>query len=403
MTDSTSSSSSFELVLGEPERAGGGARGRRAAALRTEVFLDGRLTVRSRDGLHPSERAILPLLPREKSGRALVVGSRFGVLGHALRLLNPELEVHLHYDDCWPADQARELARRHPDSRLALDVAPDPPAGPWQFVVLPLERQGVADLVRERVRRAAAEWLAPNGLFFSSSDSRDDRFVRDEIKKAFGALHMAPEEKRRGGGMGYVARRPAKVLAGPPRSETAFEVQEGGETLLFRSRLGVFCCDRLDPGTRALLALADVSGAERILDLGCGSGVVGVIAARRAPQARVVFIDSHARGIESARHNAEAHGVAGRSEFVLSADPPSALAGLAPFDCVLTNPPYYGNWRIAELFLETAARVLAPGGRLQLVTKGEEWFRPRLSEGWREVREEKRGGYTVFTAVKGGR
>ena len=41
----------------------------------------------------------------------------------------------------------------------------------------------------------------------------------------------------------------------------------------------------------------------------------------------------------------------------------------ASFDCVLGNPPYYAQRRIAEYFIEVAARALRPSGVLWLVTK----------------------------------
>ncbi len=365
-----------------------------------ETFLDGRLVVRSRYGLRPSERALLPALPQGKTGKVLVINSTYGFLGQALSLLNPEMEVHYHYDDAYDYEKTVEALHAIPGGDVNIHIGPDPLPGPWPTIVMPLERQGIVDLVRERIRMVASEWLAPSGLLYTSSDNKEERFIHDEVKKAFGALARHPEDKRQGG-IAYVARRPAKGLVGPPRSWTSFQVQEEGKTLEFQSRLGVFCSDRLDPGTRALLAIADVKGARRILDLGCGSGEVGIIAALREPDARVTFLDSHSRAVEATRKNLEAHEIDHRADAVLlSANPPKALDTYEKFDCVLTNPPYYGNWRIAELFLETAGNVLKPGGKLILVTKAPEYYRPRLAEDYDDPQEEKRGGYTVLTVTR---
>lgn len=365
-----------------------------------EEFLGGRLRVVSHNGLRASERAILPLLPQGRSGRALVFDSVGAVLGYALRALNPEMQVCCYYEDAWHAERATEMLAVVPEPGIEVSLAPDPPEGPFDIVVLPLERYGLADQVRERVRLAVSHWLRPGGLLYSSSDWAGEHFVREEIRKAFGALHIAVETgaSRHGAGVGYVARRPAQPRIAPPRTTERFEVQEEGQTLSFTSRLGVFCSGRLDPGSRALLALADLEGARRILDLGCGCGVVGIIAALRAPQAQVGFLDSNARAVEAARLNIETHGLGSRCKVWLSADPLKTLSEEPPFDCVLTNPPYYGNWRIAELFLETSKRVLRRGGRLILVTKGPEWYRSKLPEAFSSISEQKRGGYTVFNA-----
>ncbi|MGI8905771.1 MAG: methyltransferase [Candidatus Sumerlaeaceae bacterium] len=369
---------------------------------REEEFLDGQLTIVSRDGLHPKQRAILPLLPKNKTGRALVINSDYAVLGLALRAGNPELEIVCHYDDAWPAELAQSMIARNSAVNIEFSLAPDPPAGPWQYVVLPLERRGIADLVRERLRLAAGEQLGPQGLLITSSDTKDDRFIRDEVKKAFGALHTAPEDRRRGG-VAYVARKPAKLLVAPPRSWSEYTIREGGETLKFESRLGVFCHDRLDPGSHALMSLMDVSCARRILDLGCGNGVVGIVAALRNSDARVTFIDANARAIESTQRNLASYNLAGRADAVLlSANPVEALSTLPRFDLVITNPPYYGNWRIAELFLKTAEAVLAPGGVLQLVTKAPHWYREQMEDTFSDLHEGCKGGYTVITATRVG-
>jgi 16S rRNA (guanine1207-N2)-methyltransferase len=342
-------------------------------------------------------------LPHGKKGRALVIDSAYGVLGYALRLLNPELAVHCHYDDAWHAERAKQTLAAHPDPLLSVSLEAEPPEGPYELLVLPLERQGVTELVRERLRLAASKWLAKGGLLYSSSDWAGESFVREEIRRAFGALTIKVEpaaHHHAQPAVGYVARRPVKVRVQAPRTETRFYIQERRSPLGFDSRAGVFCSDRLDAGSRALLALADTTGAARILDLGCGCGVVGIVAALREPDAQVVLVDSNARAIEAARQNIEAHGVAERAKLLLSADPVAALAQERRFDLVLTNPPYYGNWRIAELFLETAQRVLRPSGLLQLVTKSPQWYLPRLETHFRSVREEKRGGYTVISAKR---
>jgi 16S rRNA (guanine1207-N2)-methyltransferase len=366
---------------------------------RREEFLDGELAITSRHGLNPSQRAIVQQLPTGKSGRALVINSDYAVLGLAMKAANPEMQITCYYMDEWDADLARKTVGQQQIDPFEIVVSPDPPDGRWDYILLPLERRGIADLVREQIRLAASQWLAPKGLLLTSSDTKDDRFIREEVKKAFGAMHIAPEDRRHGG-VAYVARRPAKPLAAPPRSWTSFTVRERDETLTFHSRIGIFCHDRLDGGTRALLAQMKVEGAKRILDLGCGSGVVGIVAGRREPAAALTFADSNARAIESTRRNLEEQRLTDRAaEVLLTSDAAQTLIG-QQFDLVLTNPPYYGNWRIAELFLKTARQVLTKGGELQLVTKAPEWYRENVGSEFRNVRVESRGGYSIVFATR---
>ncbi|GAT69977.1 50S rRNA methyltransferase [Planomonospora sphaerica] len=64
---------------------------------------------------------------------------------------------------------------------------------------------------------------------------------------------------------------------------------------------GVFCADRLDIGTRFLLRhLPRRRGPERVVDLGCGNGVVGTAAALDNPEAEVLFVDESYQAVASA-------------------------------------------------------------------------------------------------------
>jgi release factor glutamine methyltransferase len=93
----------------------------------------------------------------------------------------------------------------------------------------------------------------------------------------------------------------------------------------------------LDP--RASLAIADV---------GTGSGVLAVCAAKYLPGARVTAIDASPAALEIAAANAAAHGVAERIEFVNS-DLFAALPAQRRFDHILSNPPYVSAAEAATL------------------------------------------------------
>lgn len=368
-----------------------------------QAFHEGVLMVHSPRGIRPNERAIVPLLPRNSSGTALVMNSFSGFLGFALKALNPAMRVVCWFDDAWEFDYALAARARNAGLEPPKTVLQtDPPEGPYDLILLPTEYQGIADVVRERVRRAAASLLAPKGKLIVSSDNDRDTFVRDELKRTYGAAHGILEQVKNGG-ITYTVRKPEKVKVNPPASEAEFTVREGEQTLSFTTRLGMFCHGRLDLGTNALLKSMNLEstqgqGADRILDLGCGSGVVGILAALRAPKAKVCLVDSNARAIQSAKANAERHGVIDRCEFLLSANATAAVKGA--FNLVLTNPPYFGNLRISRMFLETSAQALLPGGRLQLVTKSPDWHVHEMKQLFGNCTQEDRSGYAVLTSVK---
>ncbi|MFP4056707.1 MAG: class I SAM-dependent methyltransferase [Candidatus Brocadiia bacterium] len=368
--------------------------GRRKTPRRAEEFADGRLKVLSPKGVRRTECALLEALPRGKGGLAVVVNSTEALAGLALRALNPAAAVHCHFDDAWDFEAAQAAARRHPRLAPELGLAPDPPDGPWDLAVLPTEAAGETELLRERLDWAA-EHLRPGGLLVASTDNRRDRALRQEILGRLGAATEVPGPTR-SSGVAYIAPRPRDLKLRKRDRERTFTVREGERVLRFVSRPGVFCHGKLDDGTRALLATVEMGQAQRVLDLGCGVGVLGAVAAIRCPQARVTLVDSSARAIHCAQRSLAALGLADRCTTVLTAH---AARDLEPgFDLVLSNPPYYGNYRISERFLDAAARVLVPGGSLALVTKGVEWHRQAMEQRFEAVEVQERGGYAVLTA-----
>ena len=77
----------------------------------------------------------------------------------------------------------------------------------------------------------------------------------------------------------------------------------------------------------------------RILDIGTGTGVMAIMAAQRNPSARIVGVEIDEMSALQARENAEASPWADRVEIV-NADIRSYEAA-APFDLVISNPPYF--------------------------------------------------------------
>ena len=187
----------------------------------------------------------------------------------------------------------------------------------------------------------------------------------------------------------------------------------GGEKLMFTSYPGCFCHRRLDEGG---LALAEVVSREvlnteaqrhreeglRILDMGCGCGLVGFLIANRISSlfpfpSSLVLVDSHSRAVEAATENAAKFGIP--AEVILSdSGTPARMDGT--FDVFVGNPPYYSDYRIAEVFLETAKRALKPGGTCYTVVKNAAGLKPVQERFFPSVAVIARRGYSVLKSVK---
>ncbi|HEV3341971.1 MAG TPA: peptide chain release factor N(5)-glutamine methyltransferase [Pirellulales bacterium] len=98
-----------------------------------------------------------------------------------------------------------------------------------------------------------------------------------------------------------------------------------------------------------LLDLAQPADAERtIADVGTGSGVIAVCAAKWLPACRVVALDVRQEALDVAAANAKDYGLTDRIELVNS-DLFAAVAPERTFDFVVSNPPYVADGELAGL------------------------------------------------------
>ncbi|MFJ1697023.1 methyltransferase [Streptomyces sp. NPDC088252] len=132
---------------------------------------------------------------------------------------------------------------------------------------------------------------------------------------------------------------------------------------------GIFCAERLDIGTRFFLGhLPERSGPDRVVDLGCGNGVVGLSAALANPEARVTFIDESYQAVVSAEETFRANaGPDAKADFVVG----DGLTRLPPagVDLVLNNPPFHSH----QATTDATARTMFHGARTALRPGGELW------------------------------
>lgn len=126
---------------------------------------------------------------------------------------------------------------------------------------------------------------------------------------------------------------------------------------------GVFAKGRLDVGTAVLFRETEPPAPGRILDLGCGYGVIGLACAAAVPDAYVTGVDVNERAVVLANENAERLHVADRYR----ATTPDGVAVDETYDEIWSNPPIrIGKEALHELLLTWLPR-LVPGGRATMV------------------------------------
>lgn len=159
----------------------------------------------------------------------------------------------------------------------------------------------------------------------------------------------------------YFTQRPRS-----PRHPTSFEVTIRGRPFRFYTEGGVFSAGGLDRGTELLLEALDVGPCELILDLGCGYGALGIVAAHLSQGGRVILTDVNRRAANLATKNLRANAI--ENGEVHRGDLYAPVGELA-FDHILCNPPIRAGRELVARIIHGAPQHLLDGGRLWLVVR----------------------------------
>lgn len=184
------------------------------------------------------------------------------------------------------------------------------------------------------------------------------------------------------------------------RSIKEITVDIKGFSFRFETDRGVFSRGKLDRGTRLLIEAMDFDGAKKILDLGCGYGAVGIVAAKVCPESEVFMVDVNSRACELAVRNTQLNSVMNAKVLLGYGFEP--VRG-TKFDLILCNPPIRAGKAVVFSLITEAGEFLNPGGRLLVVARtkqGSKSILRHMGEVFERVEEiEKGGGYRVMEGL----
>lgn len=189
---------------------------------------------------------------------------------------------------------------------------------------------------------------------------------------------------------------------GTPHQRKLLLVAVGDQNLTLNSDAGVFSKNSLDYGSKVLIEAMDIAQEDEVLDVGCGYGPIGLIAAKKAKQGHVTMVDVNSRAVELAKENATLNKIS--NVTILESDLFSALKEEQRFDVVLTNPPIRAGKVVVHAIFEGAFDRLKDGGSLWVVIQkkqGAPSAKAKLESLFNSVEEiTKDKGYRIFKATK---
>lgn len=159
----------------------------------------------------------------------------------------------------------------------------------------------------------------------------------------------------------------------------------------------LFSPNFIDKGTMIMMSKIEFQAGQKILDLGCGYGVIGIYAAHFLGAENVTMADINPIAVEFAKKNAICNDL-GTINIIQS----DGLHNIVDqdFDLILSNPPYHADFHVPKEFIESGFHHLKYGGSMVMVTKRDKWYRNKLKSVFGGVRVLEENGYYVFISQK---
>lgn len=179
-----------------------------------------------------------------------------------------------------------------------------------------------------------------------------------------------------------------------------FDIRQGEQDIAIHSLPGVFSHGRLDVGTKVLLDTFDDLPEGKVLDFGCGAGVISACAHSLPGERTFTLVDCDALALASSQRTmAEA----GADFEVFASDGLGEVEG--DFDLILSNPPFHQgvktHYEVSEQFLAESYRHLKKGGELRIVANSFLRYPPIIKQTFGHCETLlTRDGFSIYKAIK---
>ncbi|MCD6522867.1 MAG: class I SAM-dependent methyltransferase [Candidatus Diapherotrites archaeon] len=175
-------------------------------------------------------------------------------------------------------------------------------------------------------------------------------------------------------------------------------IEVNGKMLELETASGVFSFGKPDTGTLTLIRYMELPKHGKILDIGCGYGIIGIVAALET-DCDVTMSDVNKRALMLAKKNAKMNGVNVRIVHSNLFENINEM-----FECILSNPPISAGKDIVFKLIEQSFEHLNKDGTLQIVArskKGGRSIKQKMEEVFGNVETiGRQSGFHVYKSIK---
>ena len=292
----------------------------------------------------------------------LIVNDSFGALSTALAGFKPT-----QWSDSYLAQQgtlANVKSNNLAESQVTLLDSLKPPTGPIDVVIIKVPKS--LAMLEDQLHRIRPHLHEKSRIWGAGMVKNVHTSTLKLFEQIIGPTHTS------------LARKKARLIfsqfdmmlqpgSTPYPSTYALE----GTQYQISNHANLFSQQGLDIGTRFFLQhIPNSDSPKKIIDLGCGNGLLGLIAAEKNPAAEVIFTDESHMAVASAKSNFQAiFGNEQRAKFITTNSLDSIPENSA--DLILNNPPFHQQHAIGESvarqMFSASKKVLARGGELMVI------------------------------------
>ena len=177
-----------------------------------------------------------------------------------------------------------------------------------------------------------------------------------------------------------------------------YKVTFNNKEITIETDVSLFSPKEADRGTLSMLRHVEFTPELKVLDLGCGTGIVSLAACCFGVDPHnIVMTDIDPKASSVSLENMKRNGFEGA--VVVTGDGLTNVPG-SEFDLILSNPPYHTDFKVAKTFIEKGFNRLKVGGKMYMVTKRKDWYKNKLIAIFGGVKIYEEDGYFVFEAQK---